>query len=89
MSSDFYAALSRTPDDADRHAARRLGIEPAQVRLAARVLWRRDFAQERDARVGEVSGLAQRTLQARRGHAARAMLAELSTFLRDTYPARE
>ena len=89
MSSDYYAALSRTPDDADRHAARRLGIEPAQVRLAARVLWRRDFAEERDGRVGEVSGLSPRTLQARRGHAARAMLAELGTFLRETYPVEE
>ena len=71
------------------HAARRLGVEPAQVRLAARVLWRRDFSEERDARAGEASGLSPRTLQARRGHAARAMLAELGTFLRDTYPARE
>src|ERR1022692_522422 len=88
-SSDFQAALHRTPDDADRHAARRLGIEPAQVRLAARALWRRDFAEERDARVGDASGVPQRTLQARRGHAARAMIAELSEFLRDTYPVEE
>ena len=70
------------PTEAEQRAAGRLGVLPAQVKAAARVLWSRDFEEERDARVGE-GAVAAQSLQARRGHASRAMLGELRGFLRD------
>lgn len=81
---DWWAAL-RSPSDAERHAARRLGVEPAQVRLSARALWRQDFGDERDARVGDASELTPRSRQAKRGLVTRAMLAELRALLDEAY----
>jgi transcriptional regulator with XRE-family HTH domain len=75
-------ALS-APSDAERHAARRLNIEPAQVRLASLALWRRDFDQERDARAGNVAEMEPRSRQARRGLVTREMLAEMEQMLRE------
>lgn len=65
------------PSDADRHAARRLGLSAAEAAGAAQAAWGRDFAAERDARLGDVSGMPLRSLQARRGLVSRGMLAEL------------
>jgi integrase len=64
--------------DAERHAARKLGVDPAKVRRAAIGLWRRDFDAERDARAGGMEGLTLRSRQARRGIASRQMLAEIA-----------
>jgi transcriptional regulator with XRE-family HTH domain len=79
----------RLPSDAERHAGRRLGVEPAQVKLAARVLWdHRDFSEERDARIGDEDARAamdKRTLQAQRGLVTREMLRELREFLSNVY----
>jgi ADP-ribose pyrophosphatase YjhB (NUDIX family)/transcriptional regulator with XRE-family HTH domain len=70
------------PTDAERHAARRLGLHPAQIKLASRALWdHRDFASERDRRVGDVGKLEARSRQARRGLVTRAMLAELRDYV--------
>jgi transcriptional regulator with XRE-family HTH domain len=80
MSGDYVTAF-HPPSEADRHAARRLGVEPAVVRLAARVKWQRDFAEERDNRVGDVEELEPRSRQAQRGLVTRAMLTELREFL--------
>lgn len=80
MSGDYVTAFY-APSEADRHAARRLGVEPAVVRLAARVMWQRDFAQERDNRVGDVDELEPRSRQARRGLVTRTMLGELRESL--------
>lgn len=81
-----YRASFGAPEDAERHAARRLGVEPAQVKLAARVLWdHRDFGRERDARVGDAASLSARSLQARRGLVTRDMLAEMAEFLDEVY----
>jgi transcriptional regulator with XRE-family HTH domain len=77
----------RTPVDAERHAARRLKVEPPQVILAARVLWHRDFAGERDARIGDAADMEPRSLQARRGLVTRGMLGELKAFLDEAYAA--
>lgn len=85
LHGDYRLALG-TPADAERHAARRLGVEPAQVKLASRVLWdHRDFGQERDARIGDTASLSPRSLQARRGLVTRDMLSELGEFLRQVY----
>ena len=75
----------RLPTDAERHAARRLQVHPSQVKFAARVLWHQDFAAERDSRIGDVEGIAARSLQARRGLVARAMLTELGDLFREAY----
>lgn len=79
---DYLAAFG-SPSEADRHAARRLGIEPAVVRFAARALWHRGFDEERDARVDGVERLEPRSRQARRGLVTRTLLAELEQFLQD------
>jgi 8-oxo-dGTP diphosphatase len=86
-----YDAAGLTPDDvrtsflapadAERHAARRLNVHPAQVKLAARALWHRDFADERDARIGDPQELEPRSRQAKRGLVTRAMLAEMREYI--------
>ena len=80
---------SRPFADAERHAARRLGANLGQVRLAAWALWQRDFTEERDARIGskEMAALEPRSLQARRGIVTRSMLAELRAELDAAYRA--
>ena len=86
---DWRTAV-RKPTEAETRAAARLGVEPAQLKMAARVLWGRDFEEERDARAGAgASGQSASAVQARRGHAARAMLAELETFIGNAYEAQE
>ncbi len=63
-------------------AARRLGVSPAEVNEAAMQLWNRPLGAERDHRF-DTSDLDfnapenRRTLQARRGHATRALIDEL------------
>lgn len=69
------------PTDTERHAARRLGVRPPEVRYAAEVLWKRGFEEERDVRVGDVDKLEPRSRQARRGLVTREMLAELRRML--------
>ena len=85
LHGDYRRALG-TPADAERHAARRLGVDPAQVKLAARVLWNhRDFGEERDARIGDAISLSPRSLQAKRGLVTRDMLGELRGLLDQVY----
>jgi transcriptional regulator with XRE-family HTH domain len=71
--------------DAEAHASRRLNVKPVQVKAASLALWGTDFDAERDARIGNADELGQRSLQARRGLAARDMIAELRAFLRQAY----
>lgn len=65
--------------DAEQKAAKRLNTFPLAVAAAARKRWGRSFTEERDRRVAEQASpnAELRTLQAFRGHAARAMLDEL------------
>jgi hypothetical protein len=83
LSADAIDAAYHSPSDAERHASRRLGVDPAQVRLAALALWGRDFDQERDARAGDVAALEPRSRQARRGLVTREMLAEMERMLKE------
>lgn len=77
MGEDLMASHKR-PSDAERHAAQRLGVEVAHVKLASRALWdHRDFDEERDRRVGNVDELKPRSRQARRGLVTREMLGQL------------
>lgn len=66
--------------EAEQRAAERLGVPSVFLKAAAGALWDRDFEKERDARAGN-GGLAPSGLQARRGHATRAMLGELRDYL--------
>jgi transcriptional regulator with XRE-family HTH domain len=75
------------PTDAERHAARRLGLTAGEVRYAAEVLWKRGFEEERDARVGDNGELQPRSRQARRGLVTRQMLAEMRQMLAEAYGA--
>jgi transcriptional regulator with XRE-family HTH domain len=74
-------AAFASPSDAERHAARRLNVEPPVVRLAARAMWDLDFDKERDTRVGDVDEMEPRSRQARRGLVTREMLAEMERML--------
>lgn len=86
---DWRSAI-RKPTEAETRASARLGVEPAQLKMAARVLWGRDFEEERDARAQTgTPGQSAAAVQARRGHAARAMLAELETFIGNAYKTQE
>jgi transcriptional regulator with XRE-family HTH domain len=83
MAADLFASHKR-PSDAERHAARRLGVEPSDVKLTSRALWgHRDFDEERDRRAGDVDQLASRSRQARRGLVTRIMLAELQAVFEE------
>lgn len=62
---------------AEQHAAERLETSPLAVSVAAHRLWKRSFSEERDRRLAEKGEASPRTLQARRGHITRAMLAEI------------
>jgi hypothetical protein len=65
--------------EAEQKAAARLGITPMAVAQAAAKRWGRSFTAERDRRAGErqPADVSARTLQALRGHVARALLEEL------------
>lgn len=69
--------------DAERKAARKLGVEPLRLSVAAYGRYGQSFTEERDARVAEQApaGASPRSLQALRGHVSRAMLAELAAAL--------
>jgi len=68
------------PTEAEARAAERLGVPASYLKAAAGALWDRDFDIERDARAGD-GDLPPSTLQGRRGHATRAMLAEVREYL--------
>jgi hypothetical protein len=70
-------------NDAERKAARTLGVPASAIALAARRLWGRGLTAERDRRVDEQIGgdATPRTAQAHRGHVTRALLAELSPLV--------
>jgi len=73
------------PTEAEVRAAERLDVLPVQLKAASRVLWGKNFEEERDVRA-EVGSAAPQSLQARRGHATRRMLSELRAFLDDVLP---
>jgi transcriptional regulator with XRE-family HTH domain len=79
------------PTEAEARAADRLGVEAPQLKLAALKKFGHTFEEERDARSGAVDGLSSKTVQARRGHATRAMLTELRTYIDEAHsrPAGE
>jgi len=69
--------------DAERHAARRLGVPVERVNQAAMTLWGRPLSEERDRRlVEQPEGMSPRRLQALRGHITRSLITELLPVVR-------
>jgi transcriptional regulator with XRE-family HTH domain len=66
---------------AEQKAARRLGVRPWMIVVAAHHLWGRGLTEEREARMNKDSdgATSSRTLQAMRGHVTRILLHELES----------
>lgn len=64
--------------DDERKAASRLGLTREAFRHRVLATYGRTLDQERDRRIGDVAGMPPSTVQAKRGHATRAIVAELS-----------
>jgi transcriptional regulator with XRE-family HTH domain len=81
---DYETARDAARGDAERKAARRLGVPPLDLSVAAHGRYGRSFSDERDRRVADQApdDAAPRTLQALRGHVTRAMVAELAPVLK-------
>jgi hypothetical protein len=79
---DLLARPVGATGEADRHAARKLGVSPEIVAETARRLWGRSLSEERDHRLtGHGSDLTARSKQAQRGHITRELLTELEREL--------
>ena len=77
--SDLRRQAERAAGDAEAKAAARLGVEVSFVALAARRLWRRGFAEERDRRLAQSAPhqASAKTIRALRGHISRRLIEEL------------
>lgn len=78
----------QTPDaalvhDDERRAAARLGITADEFRAVMVAQFGRSLAGERDRRLGDVSMLSPRSVQAKRGHATRTIISEVSEMLNE------
>lgn len=73
--------------EAELKAARRLGVDPIQVRFTGLKLWGRSLTSERESRVERKAKkeASRRSLQALRGHVTRQLLDEL----REALPERK
>lgn len=70
--------LADLPTDAERKAATRLGVTPETVVRRGPSRWGHRLDDERDRRLGDTSEVSARTVQARRGHITRQLIAELA-----------
>jgi transcriptional regulator with XRE-family HTH domain len=64
-------------DEELRRVAARVDLSVGTVQALAMYLWGRQFFEERDRRAGSLSGLSRRSAQSKRGHATRALIAEM------------
>jgi DNA-binding XRE family transcriptional regulator len=80
---NYKSAQQAARSDAERKAARKVGVDALKLSVAAHGRYGRSFTAERDARVAEQApaDAAPRSLQALRGHVTRVMLAELAPAL--------
>lgn len=84
----IFGPAQREFEEARAKAARRLGVTPEDIDAASMSLWGRPLGAERDGRIksDDVDLNApenRRTLQARRGHATRALIEELRSYFAD------
>jgi transcriptional regulator with XRE-family HTH domain len=78
----LLARSAGATSEADRHAARKLGVAPDVVAETAQRLWGRSLSEERDYRLVDTSpDLSARRKQALRGHVTRQLLTELEREL--------
>lgn len=65
-----------------RRMATKLGLSaPEDLDALARKVFGQPFHSEREARLGDVSGLSKRSAQTKRGHVSRALLADVEKYL--------
>lgn len=76
-----WQASAVTYDQVDARAAKALGSTVEAVRSASFVTFGRSLRDEREGRLGDVSGLATRSVQARRGRVMRHLLDDLRAVL--------
>jgi transcriptional regulator with XRE-family HTH domain len=87
-SAEWPEPSARRPEleaagDAERKAARKLGVSPDAIAFGAQKLWGRSLAEERDRRLGEAArALPRRSLQARRGRTTRKLVQELAPLVK-------
>src|SRR5450759_1906816 len=82
----FFTAQDYLEGEADyqelRKMATKLGLSsPEDLDALARTLFGQAFHTEREARLGDVSGLSKRSAQTKRGHVSRALLADVEKYL--------
>lgn len=85
LTAEMLAMLERdAAGEAERVAARKLGVAPKDVALASRRCWGRSLTEMRDARAAQVAAvdeLGAESRRALRGHATRDLLEELRPYL--------
>lgn len=74
-------AAAHTNLDELRKLAAKLGISQKELDEQSRDLFGQPFWDERDERTGDTTGMSPRSAQTKRGHASRAMLAEIREHL--------
>jgi transcriptional regulator with XRE-family HTH domain len=81
FSPQYHLAVEAEYQDL-RRMATKLGLSaPEDLDALARTLFGQAFHSEREARLGDVSGLSKRSAQTKRGHVSRALLAEVDEYL--------
>jgi hypothetical protein len=83
--AEYEAVAREAAGETERAAAAKLQLRPLALSALAHRLWGRGLSAERDRRVAELGEASSRTVQARRGHVTRRLLAELA----DAYPYPE
>lgn len=68
-------------DEPERAAALQLMMPLEEIQAAAERLWGHSMGEERNNRLGDTSSQSPRSLQAKRGHATRTLIAELKEYL--------
>ncbi len=68
--------------DAELKLARRLGVDPEAVVIAAHQLWAVGFTEKRDAEVGDTGGMDRESLRTKRGRMTVRLAEELADHVR-------
>jgi len=77
-------------DEPERAAGLQLMMSLEEIQAAAERLWGHSMGEERDRRLGDTSAIqSPRSLQAKRGHATRTLIAELKEHLGLGRPTEE
>ena len=84
----IFSAQHHLAGEADyqelRRMAAKLGLStPEDLDALARTLFGQPFHNEREARLGDITGLSKRSAQTKRGHVSRALLADVEKYLGD------